>query len=411
MKRTLGRLSATAIMRLRRGRHGDGGGLVLQVAEGGTRSWLFRWERDGRERQMGLGATHTLSLREARELARECRKLVLAGRDPIEERRGERMQRKIERARGATFRECAERFLAAHEAAWKNDKHREQWRSTLATYILPTIGDLPVPAVDTALVLKCLEPIWSRKTETASRVRGRIETVLDWATARGLRQGDNPARWRGHLDKLLPPRARVRAIQHHPALPYAEIPAFMGELRARDSISARALELTILTAVRTGEAIGAKWREIDLSARTWTIPAERMKKGRREHRIPLSDRAVAILEALPREGNGNGFVFIGARAGRPLSNMAMLELLRGMRPGYVPHGLRSTFRDWAAECTNFQNHIVEAALAHVVADKVEAAYRRGDLFEKRRRLMEAWASFCARPGSSVAKVLPLERRR
>jgi integrase len=408
MKRTLGRLSASAVTRLaKRGRYADGGGLVLQVAEGGTRSWLFRWERDGRERQMGLGAVHTLSLGEAREFARECRKAVLAGRDPIEERRGERIQRKIERARSATFRECAEQYLATHEATWKNEKHREQWRSTLATYVLPTVGDLPLPAIDTVLVLKCLEPIWSSKPETASRVRGRIETVLNWATARGLRQGDNPARWRGHLDKLLPPRSRVRAIQHHAALPYAEIPAFMGELRARKSISARALELTILTAARTGEVIGARWLEFDLAARVWTVPAERMK-AKREHRIPLTDRAIAVLAALPHERD-NAFVFLGVSAGKPLSNMAMLELMRGIRPGYVPHGFRSTFRDWAAERTDFQNHIVEAALAHVISDKVEAAYRRGDLFDKRRRLMDAWAAFCAKPASDCA-VIALEKR-
>jgi integrase len=403
MKRTLGRLSASAITRLaKRGRYADGGGLVLQVAEGGTRSWLFRWERDGRERQMGLGAAHTLSLGEARELARECRKAVLAGRDPIEERRSERIQRKVERARGATFRECAKQYLATHEATWKNEKHRKQWRSTLATYVLPTVGDLPLPAIDTVLVLKCLESIWSSKPETASRVRGRIETVLNWATARGLRQGDNPARWRGHLDKLLPPRSRVRAIQHHAALPYAEIPAFMGELRARESISARALELTILTATRTGEVIGARWPEFDLAARVWTVPPERMK-ATREHRIPLSDRAIAVLAALPRE-RGNAFVLLGVGSGKPLSNMAMLELMRDMRPGYVPHGFRSTFRDWAAERTNFQNHIVEAALAHVISDKVEAAYRRGDLFDKRRRLMDAWAAFCAKPASDSVVV-------
>jgi integrase len=409
MKRTLGRLSATAIVRLtKRGRYADGGGLVLQVSEGGSRSWLFRWERDGRERQMGLGATHTLSLAEAREVARECRRIVLTGGDPIEQREAERAQRRVERARGGTFREAAERYLAAHEKTWKNVKHREQWRSTLASYVLPNLGDLPLSAIDTALVLKCLEPIWSSKPETASRVRGRIETVLDWATARGLRQGENPARWRGHLDKILPRRSQVRAVEHHAALPYAELPAFMGELRARDSISARALEFAILTATRTGETIGARWDEFDLAQRMWTIPAERMK-ARREHRVPLSGRALAVLAALPRE-RGNLFVFIGLSAGKPLSNMAMLELLRGVRPGYVPHGFRSTFRDWAADRTNHQNHVVEAALAHVVRDKVEVAYRRGDLFDKRRRLMDAWSNYCASEKVSDSAVVTFEQR-
>jgi integrase len=362
---------------------------------------------DGSARQMGLGATHTVSLADPRERARKCRLLVLDGIDPIEQRNAERMQQRVHTARYVTFRECADRYMAAHKGTWRNDKHREQWQSTLATYVFPTLGELPMPAIDTVLVLKCLEPIWNSKPETASRIRGRIETVLDWATARGLRQGDNPARWRGHLDKLLPPRSRVRAVQHHPALPYADIPAFMSQLRAREGISARALEFTILTRARTGETIGARWPEFDLAARVWVVPAERMK-AKREHRVPLSDRGIAILAALPNEGC-NPFVFLGARAGKPLSNMAMLELLRGIRPGYVPHGFRSTFRDWAAERTNFQNHVVEAALAHVISDKVEAAYRRGDLFNKRRKLMDAWSAYCASKTMSDSAVFAFER--
>ena len=265
--------------------------------------------------------------------------------------------------------------------------------------------------MDTGLVIKALEPIWATKPETAGRVRGRIESVLDWAKARGYREGENPARWRGHVDKLLPNRRKVRAVRNHPALPYSDLPAFMGELRSRTSISARALEFAILTAARTGEVIGATWSELDLKAAVWTIPAARMKAGK-EHRIPLSERAVELLNSLPREGE---FVFIGGRAGKPFSNMAMLELLRGMKPGagYVPHGFRSTFRDWAAERTAYPSEVVEMALAHVIESKVEAAYRRGDLFEKRRRLIDDWGSYCGAflpTATGAGDVVPIRGR-
>jgi integrase len=261
--------------------------------------------------------------------------------------------------------------------------------------------------VDTGLVLRALEPIWTTKPETAGRVRGRIEAVLDWAKARGYREGENPARWRGHLDKLLPNRRKVRAVKNHPAMPYVELPEFIGELRSRDRISAKALEFTILCAARTGETVGARWTEIDLDAAVWIVPAGRMKAGK-EHRVPLAPRAVELLAALPREGE---FVFIGGRAGRPLSNMAMLELIRGMRPGagYVPHGFRSTFRDWAAECTGYASEVVEMALAHAIESRVEAAYRRGDLFDKRRRLMTEWADYCAWSPQATGDVLPMRK--
>jgi integrase len=291
-----------------------------------------------------------------------------------------------------TFKQAAERMMASHGAAWKNPKHRQQWKNTLATYAYPSFGELSVAAVDTGLVLKALEPIWTTKPETAGRVRGRIEAVLDWAKARGYREGENPARWRGHLDKLLPNRRRVKRVRNHPAMPYVELPEFMGELRERTSVSARALEFAILTAARTGEVIGARWPEFDLQAAVWTLPATRMKAGK-EHRVPLAERAIDLLSALPREGE---FVFMGGRAGKPLSNMAMLELIRGMKrgTGYVPHGFRSTFRDWAAECTSYSSEVVEMALAHAIESKVEAAYRRGDLFEKRRALMSGWGDYC-----------------
>jgi integrase len=393
------KLTATTVASLNEpGLYGDGLGLWLQVAPVGDRvskSWIFRFRRDGKRnaRYMGLGPTHTVTLKEARERARIARQLLLDGIDPIEARKQERAKRRLEAAKAVSFQEACERYIAAHEAGWKNDKHRHQWKATLAS-VYPVIGDLPVNAIDTGLVLKVLEPIWKTTPETASGLRGRIERVLSWATTRGYRTGENPARWRGHLDNQLAKR-KGRAVKHHPAMPFDELPAFMAELRQREFVSARALEYTILTAARTGEVIGATWSEIDMKAKTWTIPAERMKAGK-EHRVPLSDRALAILAALPRE-EGNDFVLIGGKAGKPLSNMAMLELMKGMRPKYVPHGFRSTFRDWCAERTAYPNHVVEKALAHVVADKVEAAYQRSDLFQKRRKLMDDWARFCETP--------------
>ena len=391
------------------GMYGDGNGLWLQVTEAAGRirkSWLLRFMLDGRARHMGLGNVATFTLAEARERARQARQLVADGIDPIEERHRKRQLAKLERAKRVTFRYCCESYLTAHEAEWKNAKHAAQWAATLAsTY--PVIGELPVNDIDTTLVLKVLRPIWKTTPETASRLRGRIESVLNFATTSGYRTGDNPARWRGHLDQLLAKRSKVRAVKHHPALPFAELPAFMALLRKREGLSARALEFTILTAARTGEVIGAAWPEIDFDNKVWTIPATRMK-AQREHRVPLCDRALTILRTLRRE-EGNNAIFIGGKKGAPLSNMAMLELLKGMRPGYVPHGFRSSFRDWAAEKTNYPTYVVEKALAHVIADKVEAAYRRGDLFGKRRQLMEAWCRYCASsPEADSGQAVPFK---
>ena len=378
------------------GYYGDGGGLFLQVSRYGTKSWVFRLKANGRLREMGLGSLDTYSLAEARERARNCRKLRDEGKDPIEERNAARLAVKLEATKAITFEQCAERHIAAHRAGWRNGKHRDQWSSTLETYVNPIIGALPVQAIDTTLVMKAVEPIWNEKPETASRVRGRIEAILDWATARGFRAGENPARWRGHLDKLLPKKTKVRRIEHHAALPYREIAAFVAELRSQEGIAARALEFAILTAARTGEVIGALWGELDLADRLWTIPAERMKADK-EHRVPLSDAAIAILEDLQRVRQGD-YVFPGGRAGRPISNMAMTMTLRRMGRGELTvHGFRSSFRDWAAERTGFPAEVAEMALAHAVSDKVEAAYRRGDLFQKRRQLMDAWARYCATP--------------
>jgi integrase len=383
---------------------GDGKGLYLRVGDGEAKSWVLRYMLDGRAHEMGLGSYYDLSLAEARERARAFRKMVKDGVDPIDKRRVERAARRAERAKVMTFRQCAEIYVAAHQAGWRNQKHAAQWPSTLSAYVYPHFGALPVQAIDTALVTKALEPIWLKKPETAGRVRGRIESILDWATARGYRKGENPARWRGHLENLLPKKSKVRRVEHHAALPYGELAAFMAELRQQTGVAARALEFTILTASRTGEVIGARWDEISMAERLWTVPPGRMKASR-EHRVPLSPHAVAILEEMRTIRVGD-FVFPGGRAGQPISNMAMMMTMRRMgRGGLTVHGFRSSFRDWAAERTNFPREVAEMSLAHAVSDKLEAAYRRGDLFEKRRQLMVAWAGFCSAPATRQAKAL------
>lgn len=424
----IGKLKALNVAREKRpGLYGDGGGLYLQVTNGGTKSWIFRYwipERDpatgelvhdlatnkgkGRTREMGLGSYITVSLAEARDRALECRKLREKGIDPIDAREAARRQAALERVRSLKFRDAATAYMASHSVAWKNDKHAAQWRATLEKYAYPIIGDLSVQAVDTTLVMKVIEPIWSVTPETASRVRGRIESVLDWAKVRGYRHGDNPARWRGHLAKLLPARSKVRKTEHHSALPYAELTLFLIALREQDGVAARALEFTILTAARTNEVIGATKQEIDTRNKNWTVPAERMKADK-EHRVPLSKRALEILDQFnPAGGEKKDFVFPGGIVGKPLSNMAMLKVLERMeRTDLTVHGFRSTFRDWAAERTSFPNEVVEMALAHTVDDKTEAAYRRGDLLEKRRRLMDAWAAYCEDHAKIMQNVVPL----
>jgi integrase len=389
-------LSAKGVANLKTpGRYRDSEvkGLYLQVTNASNRSWIFRFEREGRERWMGLGPLHTISLKEAREKAREARRALIDGIDPLEARREARAARAARAAKTLTFAEAAQRYFDAHEKKWRNNKHRAQFLSTLTTYAFPHFGKLSVAAIDTGLVLKALEPIWLTKTETASRVRMRIEAVLDWATVRGYRAGDNPARWNGHIGEVLPKRGAIAKVTHLAAMPIDELPAFMVELRAVGGVAARALEFCILTAARTGEVIGARWDEIDLAEATWTVPAGRMK-GSREHRSPLSSRAVELLRSLPRE-DGNPFVFIGPRARLGFSDLAMARVLKRMeRRDITVHGFRSTFRDWSAERTNFQNHVIEMALAHKISSAVEAAYRRGDLLAKRKQLMEAWAGYC-----------------
>jgi integrase len=347
----------------------------------------------------------TRSVLEAREKALKCRKLRDQGIDPIEARRADRANAALEAARVMTFDQCRDAFVAAKQAGWRNVKHASQWRNTLTTYVTPVFGKVPIGAIDTALVTKVLQPLWTRKPETARRVRGRIEAILDWAKACGYRDGENPARFRGHLKHLLADIPEVRRVKHHAALPYAGIAEFIADLRERPGIAAKALEFTILTAARTGEVIGAQWDEINLKARVWTVPADRMK-GSREHRVPLTDAAIAVLEQM-REVRQNEFMFPGDRRAM-MSNMAMDMLLRRMGRDVTVHGFRSTFKDWASERTNFPNEVSEAALAHAVGDKVEAAYRRGDMFEKRRRLMEAWAEF-ASERQATGLIVPLRR--
>lgn len=394
MARSINRLNARQVATIDKpGRYADGGNLYLQVSSFGTKAWLFRFTIDGKAREMGLGSLHTVSLAEAREKARNCRQQLDAGDDPIELRRRDRARRRAETITTMTFRQCAERYIRAHEASWRNAKHRGQWESTLETYVYPEFGRVPVDEVDTGLVMKVIEPLWATKTETASRLRGRIEVILDWATARNYRRGENPARWRGHLDKLLPSKTKVKKVKHHTALPYGEIGAFMAALRGQEGVAARGLEFLILTAARTGEVIGATWDEIDLDNKIWTIPAGRMK-AKQEHRVPLSPAAVDLLKR-QQEAKVSDYVFPGQRPRRPLSNMAFLKLLQRMkRDELTAHGFRSTFRDWVADCTSYPNEVAEMALAHTVSNKVEAAYRRGDLYEKRRELMNDWAEYC-----------------
>jgi integrase len=370
----------------------DGANLYLQVSSSGSKSWIFRYTINGREREMGLGSLLKCSLTQARDKAGEKRSLLDKGIDPLEEEREREAQRRLAEAKSLTFAECATEYIKSHRADWKNTKHAEQWTTTLKTYAEPLIGKLPVADVDVALVVKVLRPIWIEKPETATRLRARIERVLDWATVSQFREGDNPARWKGKLDHLLPALKKKSRVKHHASLPYSELGVFFQELRKQEGPAARALEFCILTAARTGEVIGARREDFDLDNALWTVPGERMKAGR-PHRVPLSHRAVELV----RETEGEQ-VF-------PLSNMAMLKLLERMGRDTTVHGFRSSFRVWGAEQTNYPREVLEAALAHVIGDETEAAYMRSDLFLKRRRLMEEWSRYCER--TETAKVLPL----
>lgn len=396
--RTLNKLTAIQVAKMKEpGRYSDGGGLYLFVDPKGGRRWLFFYTRRGKRIELGLGSARDLSLAHARAEAARLRELIALGGDP-----------KAERAKHAevpSFGQCADDYIAAMKSSWRNPKHAAQWTMTLTTYAEP-IRSKRVDEIETADILKVLEKLWKRVPETAERLRGRIENVLDAAKAKGLRSGENPARWRGHLDQLLPKRQRL-SRGHHVAMPFEDVPGFMTSLRSRSAAAALALEFTILTAARSGEVYGAQWSEIDSDKRVWTIPAARMKAGR-EHRVPLSPRAVAIIETM-RENGETGHVFPGPSPDKPMSSMAMAMVLRRMKAEVTVHGFRSSFRDWASEITGFSHEVCEMALAHTIANKAEAAYRRGDLFDKRRGLMEAWADYCASDPS--AKVTPLSRKR
>lgn len=408
MGRQHSRLSALVVQKLKdKGRYADGGGLYLQVTDSNTKSWLFRYMLSKKSREMGLGPLSLVSLAEAREKAVTCRRLLLEGKDPIDERETQRKRLIFDRAKIISFDECAEIFIESKSAEWTNEKHREQWKSTLATYASPIIGKLAVQDVDTRLILKVLEPLWLTKTETGARVRGRIEAVLDWATARGYRAGENPCRWRHNLDKLLPSPNKIKKVEHHAALPIQEMPAFYSELRSKESLSARALELLVLTVIRPGELVGARKEEFDLDANIWTVPASRMKK-KIEHRVPLTSRAKQIVLELFEQTEGD-FIFPGMFSGH-MTTASLLKMVKEMRPGLnlTTHGFRSTFKDWAAEHTNFPNEVSEMALAHRVSSAVERAYRRGDLFLKRLRLMDEWFNYCSiKPSINARKVLSL----
>lgn len=402
MRRLQQRLTALHIKKLEKpGLYGDGGGLTLQITPGGVKSWLFRYMMSGKAYGMGLGPTHTVSLAEARQKALAARKLIIEGLNPLTEKKQDQLAKALADAKMMTFNQCAEAYIAAHRAGWKSAKHADQWTSTLSSYASPVFGHLAVAEIDTGLVVKCLAPIWETKTETASRLRGRIESILGWATTSGYRIGENPARWKGHLDNLLATISKTSRTKHHPSLPWSRMNEFISALKARDGVSARALEFAILTACRSGEARGARWTEFDIERKIWTIPVERMK-AKREHEVPLSDSALSILKQIP---DNEELVFTGMK-GQQLSDMSLTAVIRRMngdgRPTWVDangdgitvHGFRSSFRMWAAETTSFPREVAEHALAHQLPDAVERAYQRGSQFSKRAALMAEWADYC-----------------
>lgn len=380
-------------------------GLYLQVAPSGSRSWILRTTVGTKRREIGLGSYPAVTLQMAHQAARDTGAMVKSGIDPVESQRAARSALAASQAKAFTFKTCALAYIDAHESGWRNSKHGQQWRNTLETYAYPVMGSMLVRDVDTAHVMSVLEPIWKTKNETAVRLKGRIESVLDWATTSKYREGLNPARWKGHLDNLLAAPGKIAKTKHHPALPVSEVGTFMRELRQQEGTGARALEFAILTATRSGEVRGATWAEIDVDAATWIIPGERMK-ARKEHRVPLSKAALALLKHLPRMA-GTDLLFVSPRGGE-LSDMTLTAVTRRMGVAAVPHGFRSTFSDWCSENTGHPREVVEMALAHTIENKVEAAYRRGDLFDKRRHLMDDWATFLARPPAK-ANVVPIRR--
>jgi integrase len=389
------------------GSYADGEGLYLQISQTGSKAWFYRYEKAGKGRKHGLGSFQTVSLKEARVKADICRTLRDKGIDPIDHKKQQDLANELEKVKGVTFRNCALAYIESHSAGWKNRKHEQQWRNTLETYAFPVIGKLAVHDVDTGQVLKVLEPVWFNKTETASRVRQRIENILDWAKVRKYRTGENPALWRGHLDKILPKRTKVQKVKHFSAMPYADVPKYYRNLRKLKTVTAKSLAFIILTATRSSEARGATWEEIDLKKGIWQIPDDRMKADR-PHRVPLSKEAIAILEAVKPFQRKDGLVFPGLKQNRVISEAACMKLLKADHPTLTIHGFRSSFRDWCAEMTSYPREVAEAALAHTLKDKTEAAYQRGDIFMKRHKLMDAWTNHCLK-GKNSAKVVPIKK--
>jgi integrase len=407
MAQTINQLTALKVLKIRKpGYHADGGGLWLQVSDGGGKSWIFTYSLRGRAREMGLGSLSKVSLADARDERDKCNRLLREHIDPIEDRKRKRAEIALADTKSITFAQAAAAYIATHRAGLKNAKHAKQWATTIATYVEPRLGKLNVADVDTGLIRQVLEPIWTTKPVTAGRVRGRIESILDWARVSGYRTGENPARWRGNLDKLLAKLSKVRRVKHHAAMPYDALPAFMAKLRQQKGSAARALEFTILTAARTGEVLTARPSEI--ANGVWVCPSERMKGGK-EHRVPLSKRAIEVASG----GSGSYLFPSRYHPDKPLSNMAMLKLLEHMgRDDVTTHGFRATFKTWAMERTRFEHFVVESALAHISGDKVEMAYARSDVLEKRRQLMDAWSKFCAiPPAKSTGKIVPLKSAR
>ena len=408
MAKTINRLSAIKVNKINKaGWYADGAGLYLQVSKTGSKSWVYRYEIAGKERRHGLGRYSPTdnSLIDARIAAGECRKLRRQGIDPIEYKHQQNAAQRLKDAKAITFKECALAYIDTQKSGWKNPKHEMYWRNTLDTYAYPVIGELPVQQVDTGLVLKVIEPLWYTKTETASRVRQRIENILDWAKFRGYREGENPALWRGHLSIELPKRSKVKKVKHFPSMPYIEAPAYFQELRQVNTVAAKALAFTILTATRATEARECRWSEIDIKCRVWTIPPERMK-GDEKHRIPLTDEALKILKEI--DGYDDEFLFPGLKHGQSISEATVRKLLRKTHDGLTVHGFRSSFRDWCAEMTFYPREVAEAALAHSLSNATEAAYQRGDLFAKRSKLMEAWSNYCL-TDNQASEVVPINK--
>ena len=385
----------------------DGRGLYLQIGKAGKKAWVYRYKIDGKERRQGLGSSIDVSLSDARAAASESRKLRLENKDPIDEKNKKKTESHLASAKTTTFKECAISFIDSHKSGWTNKKHIDQWTNTLTTYAYPIIGDLSVQDVDTSLTMKVLEPIWATKTETATRVRQRIENILDWAKAREFRMGENPARWRGHLDMLLPNPAKIQKVKHFSAMPYMETPAYFTELRKRNILSAKALAFIILTATRSNETRSARWSEIDIDGAMWTIPEDRMK-AKREHKVPLSPECLQILEEA-KAFKINDFVFPGDNKKTGISSAALQRLLRETQSEATIHGFRSSFRDWCAEMTNYDSKLAEFALAHQLSDATEAAYLRSKMVDKRRKLMDAWSRYC-KENKKMGTVTPINKQ-